>query len=128
MITAEIANGYNRDVFALPGRLIDAKSAGCNHLIKQQKAIPLSTAQDLLETMGWQRKKTAAALPQRTLFVELGPQEKTVAELLSEKEAVSIDQLLIKTGLSSGTLAGILLTLELQQVLTALPGKMYRLN
>jgi DNA processing protein len=128
MITADIANGYNRDVFALPGRLIDPKSAGCNHLIKQQKAIPLSTAQDLVETMGWQTKKTAPPAPQRALFVELSADEKRVAELLSEKEAVSVDHLLIQSGMSSGTLAGILLTLELQQVLTALPGKMYRLN
>ncbi|HSU52158.1 MAG TPA: DNA-processing protein DprA, partial [Segetibacter sp.] len=57
MITAELANGYNRDVFAVPGKVTDVKSLGCNHLIKNNKAILLEDCQQLIETMGWGQKK-----------------------------------------------------------------------
>ena len=56
MITAELANGYNKDVFAVPGKITDSKSAGCNYLIRSSKAYLLSSANDLLETMGWSEK------------------------------------------------------------------------
>ena len=54
MITAEFANRYNKDVFAIPGGVTDHKNAGCNFLIKNNKAVLLSDAQELIETMGWE--------------------------------------------------------------------------
>jgi DNA processing protein len=57
MITAELANGYNRDVFAFRGRVSDNKSAGCKYLIKNNKAMLLTGAQDIIDTLGWQEKK-----------------------------------------------------------------------
>jgi DNA processing protein len=58
MITAELANGYNKDVFALPGRVNDNKSAGCNFLIRNNKAMLLTDAEELIEVMGWGREKS----------------------------------------------------------------------
>ena len=57
MITAELANGYNKDVFAFPGKVTDVKSAGCNHLVKNNKAILLEDSAQLLETMGWSSRR-----------------------------------------------------------------------
>jgi DNA processing protein len=104
MITAELANGYNKDVFAVPGKTSDSKSAGCNYLIKTSKAILLTDANDLLETMGWQDKKSKKENRklQKELFIELLPDEKTIVGLLKEKDTVPIDELNLKSGLSSG--------------------------
>lgn len=127
MITAELANNYNRDVFALPGRTTDSKSAGCNYLIQNNKAILFTDAKEMLESLGWQEKTQTKKL-QRELFVELTDDEKLLVEILKEKETVHIDQLNLQSNLSSSSIAAAILNLELQGVLAALPGKMYRLN
>ena len=127
MITAELANNYNRDVFALPGRTTDPKSAGCNYLIQNNKAILYTNAQELIETLGWQVKKIKPK-QQRELFIELSDDEKTVINILKEKETTPIDEINLRSGLSSSSVAAAILSLELQNVITGLPGKMYRLN
>src|SRR6188508_3275083 len=73
MITAELANGYNKDVFAFPGKVTDNKSAGCNYLIKTNKAMLLTDAQELIEIMGWEEKTKSEKEKkrQRELFIEL---------------------------------------------------------
>ena len=71
MITAEIANSYNRDVFAVPGKITDPKSEGCNHLIKTNKAAVFTGAGDLLEMMGWQKAAEKQKQPQKQLFIQL---------------------------------------------------------
>lgn len=126
MITGNLANAYNRDVFAVPGRTSDPKSSGCNHLIKYNKAILLTDAEELLEVMGWKEKKTKSK-KQKELFIELSAEEKQVVQLLQQKEIVSIDEINITSGLSSSTIAAAILNLELQNVVTSLPGKMYKL-
>jgi DNA processing protein len=126
MITGNLANAYNRDVFAVPGRTTDTKSSGCNHLIKYNKAILLTDAGELLEVMGWKTKKTKAK-KQKELFIELSAEEKQVVQILQQKEIVSIDEINITSGLSSSTIAAAILNLELQNVITSLPGKMYKL-
>ena len=100
LITAKLADGYNRDVFAVPGRTIDAKSAGCNFLIQHNKAILLQSADDLLTVMGW-KEVAKKAKKQKELFIELTPDEQTIVHLLQEREAVSIDEINIRSGLSS---------------------------
>ena len=85
MITADLANGYNRDVFALPGRITDQKSAGCNQLIQRNKAILLSDAQQLIETMGWEQKEKISKQPQRQLFIQLSEDEKRHSEFVWRK-------------------------------------------
>jgi DNA processing protein len=127
MITAEMANSYNRDVFAVPGRTIDTKSGGCNFLIKNNKAILLTDAQQFIETMGWDNAAHHEKKIQKELFIELSDQEKAIVTLLQEKETLSIDELVLKSGCSSSTLAAAILNLELMNVVQSLPGKMYRL-
>jgi DNA processing protein len=127
MITANLANNYNRDVFALPGRITDAKSNGCNQLIRQNKAALLVGANDLLELMNWLPTPAKKAPKQRQLFVELSADEKVIVDILLQKDATGIDELFIRSGLSSGIIAGALLALELQGLVANAPGKMYRL-
>jgi DNA processing protein len=128
MITAELANGYNKDVFALPGKVTDNKSAGCNYLIKTNKAMLLTDAQELIEVMGWEeRSQKPGVRSQKELFIELSKEEKIVVDILREKELVNIDELNMKSGLSSSAIAAAVLNLELQNVVLTLPGKLYKL-
>lgn len=127
MITANLADAYNRDVFAVPGRVNDTKSSGCNHLIKHNKAILLTDADELLEVMGWKEKTKSKTKKQRELFIELSAEEKQIIQLLQEKDTVHIDEINLTSGLSSSTIASVILNLELQNVVASLPGKMYKL-
>lgn len=127
MITAKLADAYNRDVFAVPGRTIDKVSSGCNHLIKYNKAILLTDADDLLDILGWKEKKKEMK-KQKELFIELSAEEKMIVQLLQEKEKVHIDEINLSSGLSSSAAASALLNLELQGIIVGLPGKMYQLH
>ncbi len=126
MITAEMAYSYNRDLFAVPGRTVDSKSAGCIKLIQQNKAVLLSDGEQLIEAMGWQKKKKNAK-KQRELFIELSPDETVVMDILKNKENVHIDELYFGNGLTSSSVAAAILNLELQGIIRSLPGKMYSL-
>ncbi len=129
MITAELANGYNKDVFALPGRVTDNKSEGCNFLIRNNKAMLLTDAEELIEVMGWEEKSQKSGVRiQKELFIELSKDERAIVDILKEKESVHIDELNIKSGLSSSTAAAAILNLELQGIVGSLPGKIYKLN
>lgn len=127
MITAKLADAYNRDVFAVPGRTVDVKSSGCNHLIKNNKAILLNDSQDLLDIMGWAEKKKTKPKKQRELFIELSPEERTIIQLLNEKETVHIDEINHLSNLNSSTIAAAILNLELQGIISSLPGKLYKM-
>jgi DNA processing protein len=126
MITAELANSYNKDVFAFPGKITDSKSAGCNYLVRTNKAMLLTDTQELIDMMGWADAQQRANRQQQ-LFVELSPQEETLAHILRQKEAVHIDELNMHSGLSSSMVAAAILNMELQGVIQSLPGKMYKL-
>lgn len=126
MITAKLADAYNRDVFAVPGRTNDKASSGCNHLIKYNKAILLTDAEELLDVLGWKEKKKEKK-QQKELFVELSAEEKQIVQLLQEKEMVHIDEINLQSGLSSSSAAAAILNLELQSIIASLPGKMYKL-
>jgi DNA processing protein len=129
MITAELANGYNKDVFAFPGRVTDIKSEGCNFLIKNNKAMLLTDAQELVEIMGWEEKPQKPKIKsQRELFIELSKEERIIVDILKEKETVTIDEINLRSSLSSSAVAAAILNLELQNVLVSLPGKLYRLG
>ena len=128
MITAELANGYNKDVFAFPGKTTDSKSSGCNYLIKNNKAVLITDAQQLIEAMNWEEKQKPKARKQKELFIELSADEKIIIDLLKEKDAAHIDELNHKSNLSSSAVAATILNLELQNVVSSLPGKMYVLN
>jgi len=129
MVTAELANGYNKDVFAFPGKISDNKSAGCNHLIKSNKAILLTDAQQLIEIMGWEEKSRKSKVRnQKEIFIELSKEEKIIVDLLNEKETVHIDEINLRSGLSNSAIAAAILNLELQNVVSGLPGKLYKLS
>lgn len=127
MITAELAYTYNRDLFAVPGKITDPKSIGCLQLIKQNKAMVYTSAEDLQHILGWVEKKKPVIKKQKELFIELNPDEKIIVNLLSEQEGAPIDILYLRSGLSSSTVAAVLLKLELQNIVVSLPGKIYRL-
>lgn len=126
MITAELAHNYNRDVFAIPGKLTDSKSIGCLKLIQQNKAMLLTCGEQLIEVMGWEEKKKSVK-KQKELFIDLSADEKIIVGLLKEQDAMPIDSLYLKSGLSSSSVAAAILNLELQNVINSLPGKMYKL-
>jgi DNA processing protein len=127
MITADLANGYNKDVFAIPGKTTDAKSTGCNDLIKTNKAMLLTDTEQLAAIMGWADAPIKKSSPQKDLFVQLNTEEKIITDILAGKEATHIDEIYIKSGLSNSTVAAAILNLELQNVVNALPGKRYQL-
>jgi DNA processing protein len=126
IITAELANGYNRDVFAFPGRVNDSKSAGCNYLIKNNKAMLLNSGDELMEWLGWKDKKPKRK-HQKELFITLSNEEQILVNILKEKEATHIDEIYLKSGLNSSAVAASMLNLEFQNVVSSLPGKMYKL-
>lgn len=128
MITAELANDYNRDVFAYPGKTTDRKSEGCNALIRNNKAVLLTHAQELVELMGWDETAAKPRRIQRELFIEMNDEEKVLVDILKEKETAHIDEINLRSGLSMSAVAAAMLNLELQNVVVALPGKMYSLQ
>ncbi|HEX2682472.1 MAG TPA: DNA-processing protein DprA [Ferruginibacter sp.] len=127
LITAELGNSYNKDVFAIPGRVNDNKSEGCNYLIKTNKAALINSADDLLEMMNWKPSQKPAVKKQRELFIELEPEEKIMFDILQQQESVQVDELYLKSGLSSSAVAKSLLMLEMKGVILSLPGKVYKL-
>jgi DNA processing protein len=86
----------------------------------------LSKAEELVEWLGWQEKKPKRKR-QKELFVTLTPDEQILVDILKEKETVHIDELNLKSGLTSSTVAGALLSLEFQNLISSLPGKLYKL-
>ena len=127
LITAELANGYNRDVFAFPGRINDNRSAGCNELIRQNKAVLIRHASDLLQFMNWTPQPPAKRLLQKQLFIEMNDDERKLVSLLQERDTVGIDELNWQSGISASSVAAAILSLELKNVIVSLPGKLYRL-
>lgn len=127
LITADIANSYNRDVFAVPGRLNDAMSEGCNHLIKTNRAALLQSAKDIFYIMGWDKTLEKKAVVQRKLFVQLQPDEETVVNLMQQHGDCSLDKICISSGLQTSKVAAALLNLEFEGMVKCLPGKIYRL-
>lgn len=127
LITAELANSYNKDVFALPGKSTDLKSEGCNYLIRSNKASLFTSANDILEVMNWLPQEKRTPRKQRELFIEFTPDEKILVDILQQTDQIQIDELYFKSGLSSSAVAAALLMLEMQNVLISLPGKTYKL-
>lgn len=127
LITARIASSYNRDVAAFPGRVKDAKSSGCNQLIRTNTAAMITSAADMLELMNWNKGKKPKAV-QKQLFIQLSEDEQKVIDILQTKDAVHADELFHASGMNNSQLASTLLMLEMQGLVKALPGKMYRVN
>ncbi|MFT3677018.1 MAG: DNA-processing protein DprA [Chitinophagaceae bacterium] len=127
LITAELANGYNRDVFAFPGRSTDFRSQGCNELIRNNKAALITQATDLITAMNWDHVPSEQVVRQSELFVELTEDEKKLIQLLRDKGQLSLDELNWYSQLSNSQVAAGLLSLELKNQIRALPGSVFRI-
>jgi len=126
LITAEIANSYNRDVFAVPGNVGNYFSEGCNFLIKTNKAALLQSAEDVKYIMNWGDTVKPHAV-QKKLMIELTPDQEKIVEVLQNNPEASIDRLCSETAISPALVANALLNLEFEGIVKTLPGKMYKL-
>lgn len=124
LITADLGNAYNRDVFAYPGRVMDLFSQGCNYLIRTNRAHLIEGVQNLRYVMGWNVEKKIEK--QTALFREYTEEEKLVMDSFGQNAVVALDDMIVNTGLPTTKLAAILLSLEFDGVLMALPGKRYQ--
>lgn len=127
LVTADIANSYNRDVFAVPGRTTDSQSVGCNNLIKHQKAHLLSTPLDVPYMLNWQLEDNEKPAVQKQLFVELDDNERIIYNFLEGQQKELLDVIALKCNMPTYKLAGILLTMELKGVVRPLPGKLFEI-
>jgi DNA processing protein len=126
MITADLAFHYNRELFAVPGKINDPKSSGCLQLIQENKAILFSSPEHLLEILNWTIQKDPYK-KQLELFESLTKEEKIIVDILQKESSISTEELFIKTGFNSSNMAGILLNLELQHIIQVIPGRMIAL-
>lgn len=128
LITAEIANSYNRDVCAFPGGIDQPYSEGCNYLIKTNRAHLIRHADDLLYLMNWQRSTDNESSKQLSLLPpELSKDEHKIYQLLNEKDQATVDEIAHYCDWPQSKLAMILLEMEMNNIVISLPGKVYRL-
>jgi len=127
IITAEFANKYNKDVFAVPGRITDEVSQGCNRLIKTHKAHLLESAADISYIMRWEEIDNKKVI-QKSLFLELSDDEQKIVDIIKAQESITIDELNHLLKIPHSNLASTLLTLEFQGAVRSLPGKKYILS
>jgi DNA processing protein len=124
LITANLAIDYNRDVFAVPGRVTDKYSLGCNNLIKTQKANVLTSAADLVYMLNWDINKESKSV-QKQLFVSLDNQEQKIYDYLLQNGKELLDIIALRCDLPIYKISGMLLTMELKGVIRPLPGKLF---
>jgi DNA processing protein len=127
MITANLANGYNREVLAYPGSIYSNASSGCHHLIKTLKANIITDANDIVELLNWDTTTKKVKPTQRELFIELSDDEKVIYKLLSTHEQLSIDEITFGSKLNPSQIAAAILGLEMQNIIAMLPGKIYKI-
>jgi DNA processing protein len=127
LITAEIANSYHRDVFAVPGRINDPYSMGTNYLIRQNKAGLVQSAEDIRYLMGWETRGNKPDGFQKKIFLELTEDERTLVDYLNATGQSGIDDICIHCKLTMSTTSAALLNLEFEGIVKSLPGKVYEL-
>lgn len=130
LITTDIALSYNRDVFAVPGNAGEKFSAGCNNLIRTNKAALVETAEDIAYMMGWEQKDkiNKEKIVQKKLFLDLKPEEKILVDLLQTSGKTDIDTICSNSKFSAGKASALLLQLEFSGIVKSLPGKLYELS
>jgi DNA processing protein len=126
MITARLANDYNREVMAVPGSVYNKTSKGCNQLIKKNMAHVLTEPNDLVSLMNWDNKKTTPV--QTQLFLELTKEEQHIYDLFQHGSDLSIDQIAAHMNRPSGHISVQLLGLEMKGAITPLPGARFKLS
>lgn len=126
LITAELAHSYQKEVFAVPGRLHDAYSAGCNQLLRQLKASIFVSGDQLAEEMGWQQQETSTRLPEPTTL-PLNDMEQSIYRLMQQHRELPIDKLVISLGWPVNKVSATLLALEFKGLIRSLPGSRFAL-
>lgn len=126
LITAQMANDYGREVFALPGRITDLYSEGCNYLIKTNQAQLITKAEDIAFMLNWDQDKKQIKKIQPQLFVDLPEKEQKIYDYLKEKKMELLDILSIDLQIPVHQSSVLLLNLELKGLVRPLPGKMYQ--
>lgn len=126
LITADLAGSYNRDVFALPGRITDKESGGCNILIEQNKAVILLSAEQFIQYMQWDTKDKLKPR-QQELFIDLPPDQQAVYDLLLENDSLHINALSMQSNMPLTSLLPLLLMMEMKGIIRTLPGSNYEL-
>ncbi len=131
LITAEIAQSYDRSVFAFPGSVHAEFSKGCNNLIRDNGAALISNADDFVRAMGWQeetlRQQKYADGIERNLFPDISQEEQRIVSLLQQTNDLQLNTLSVKSGLPIGQLTALLFQLEMKGVVRPLAGGMYHL-
>lgn len=125
LVTADIANSYNKDVFAVPGKTTDPYSKGCNNLIKNHKAALITSGQDLITQLGWKQQTTTTQVKQTELFITLEGEEKTLYDLLTY-EALHLDHLSRTSGIPIYKVSNLVFQLEMKGLIQVLPGKLIK--
>ncbi|NQW36546.1 MAG: DNA-protecting protein DprA [Flavobacteriales bacterium] len=125
LITADLANSYNRDVFAVPGKLSDTYSKGCNNLIKTNRASLYTSVADLAYLLNWDKEISVKPI-QKQLFVELEKDEKPIYSFLNEKGKQQLDQIALHCKLPIHKTVTVLFNLEMKGFVKPLPGKLYQ--
>jgi len=125
LVTADIANSYSRDVFAVPGRTTDVYSRGCNDLIKRNKAAILTSAKDIVEMLNWELEPKKPKIIQKQLFVELNEIEQLIYDFLLENGKQLLDIISLNCKLPIHKTTTILFNLEMKGVVKPLPGKLF---
>ncbi len=124
LITADLANGYNRDVFAFPGSVFAETSAGCNRLIRNDQAHLIQSSNDFLRYMSWDESDKNTNSIQSKMFVELTEDQKVIVDAIRAKP-VHIDMLSSVVAFPMSKLNASLTVLEMDGVIRQLPGKLY---
>src|SRR5690554_2924391 len=127
LTTADIANSYFREVFALPGRIHDKMSTGCNQLISDNQAVLLRGSEHFISHMGWEQESEPALPVQKEIFPALSDEEEKLFNLLSNRGAVQVNTLAIELNIPVTELFLILLEMEMKHIVESLPGGMYQL-
>lgn len=127
LVTADISNSYNREVFAVPGRAFDIQSQGCNNLIKTQQAHVLTQAADVVYILGWEMEELPENSQQKQLFVELSDDEKQLVNFLKEHDKQLLDIIALHCKFQTHKTASLLLNMELKGLVRPLPGKFFEL-
>ena len=126
IITALLANSYNKDVMAIPGNTTNPLSKGCNALIKTNRAALVENGTDILELMGWTKMNINKQSIQTSLFNDLSDDERIIYDIIKETKEIGIDDITILSGKSPGTIAGVLLNLEFYGLISNMPGKRFK--
>ena len=129
LITAHIAQDYNRSVFAFPGAVGAPYSEGCNHLIRDNVASLITSADDFVTAMGWQTdiQQVQPKAVERTLFPDLSDEERKIVEILDEFGDFQLNQLSVKSNIPIGQLTAFLFQMEMKGVVRPLAGGTYHL-